>query len=78
MFSRYWPISHNGVYVLENLSPASVMDLRFAAKNRIGFSDWAASMQVETLARGPNIGIFGYICARVETLAGGPNIWIFG
>ena len=50
---RYWPISQDGVYVLENLSPASVMDLRFAAKNRIGFSDWAASMQVETLARGP-------------------------
>ena len=26
---RYWPISKDGVYVLENLAPASVMDLRW-------------------------------------------------
>ena len=43
---RTWPAADNGVYILENLQPRTTYDFRFAAKNLVGFSEFAASQQV--------------------------------
>ena len=48
---RYWPVAVDGRYVLENLAPATTIDMRFAARNRVGFSQWSAGLQVTTLDR---------------------------
>ena len=41
-----------GGYILEDLNPATTYDLRFGAKNRVGFSQWGANQQITTPKRG--------------------------
>ena len=38
-------------YIVENLSPFTTYDLRFAAKNRVGMSPFGATVQIPTLNR---------------------------
>jgi hypothetical protein len=56
----------NTGYVLENLQPQTAYDLRFASKNRVGFSLWGAGMQVTTPSR-------WVIVPRSQHFIGGPS-----
>jgi neurocan core protein len=49
---RVWPANENGVYILEDLNPQTTYDLRFACKNRVGFSNWGVDQQVTTPRKG--------------------------
>ena len=41
----------DAVYTVEGLIPLTTYDLRFSARNRVGFSPWGASKQITTESR---------------------------
>jgi len=48
-----WPAGDvDAVYTVEGLIPLTTYDLRFSARNRVGFSPWGASKQITTESRG--------------------------
>ena len=42
----------SGDYILEDLTPWTTYDLRFACKNKVGFSNWGAGQQTTTPNKG--------------------------